>query len=178
MGRFWTKGQQASCEFNVFVGSLWMQFWFVRSQNDSPYETPSTHTLFWFVWHMPPSCPLCSPGNALLVNARHNRNTKQRYLSYWLWESSVEPGEQTEQEAGTCVLPVFWTCHHCCLPPALSPTDWFPAAWHMTGMRGASQVRAVAVGTRWCWRQSVSIQRWLEQAHKWMVLTFQRNVEP
>jgi len=138
------------------------------------------NTLYWLAWRMPPSCPLCSPGNALQFNACYSRNAKQRYLVSWLWESSVEPGELTEQEAGTFVhpVPVFWTCHHCCLPPVLSPTDWFPAAWHMTGMRGTSRVRAVAVGTRWCWRQSVSIQRWLEQVHKWMVLTLQRNVVP
>lgn len=141
---------------------------------------PSKHTLFWLIGHMPPFCPLCCPGNAVLVNARYSRNTKQRYLGSWQWESSIELGLLTEQEAGTCVhpVPVFWTCHHCCLPPALSLTDWFPVAWHMTGMRGTSQVQAVAVGTRWCWRQSVSIQHWLEQFQKWMVLTFQRNVVP
>jgi hypothetical protein len=141
---------------------------------------PLKYTLFWLVWHMPPSCPLCSSVNALLFNAHCSRNTKQWYLGYWLWESSFERGELTEQEAGTSVVhpvPVLWTCHHCCLPPVLSPTDWFPAAWRMTGMRGASQVRAIAVGMRWCWRQSVSIQRWLEQVHKWIVLTFQRNVQ-
>jgi hypothetical protein len=38
MGRFLTKGQQASSEFNLFVGSLRMQFWFFRRLNDSPYE--------------------------------------------------------------------------------------------------------------------------------------------
>ena len=68
MGRFWTKEWQASPEFNplntelnpichllallgaqhvlhvsrirvnLFVGSLWIQFWFVRSLNDSPYD--------------------------------------------------------------------------------------------------------------------------------------------
>jgi hypothetical protein len=38
MGRFWTKGRQAYSEFNLFVGSLWMWFWCVRSLDDSPYE--------------------------------------------------------------------------------------------------------------------------------------------
>ena len=38
MGRFWTKGRRASCEFNLFVGSLWLQFWFVRRLNDSHSE--------------------------------------------------------------------------------------------------------------------------------------------
>jgi hypothetical protein len=181
MGRFWTKGRRPSCEFNLFIVSLWLQFWFVRSLNDSPYE----------VRHQSTPCSdlsdTCHPPvlfvlQVMLCWLMHitAETTKQQYLGYWLWESSVEPGELTEQEAGTYVHPVpaFWTCHHCCLPPALSPTDWFPAAWHMMGMRGASQVRAVAVGMRWCWQQSVSIQRWLEQAHKWMVLKFRRNVEP
>lgn len=44
MGRLWTKQRQASREFNVLVGSWWMQFWFVRSLNDSPYEIHHQNT--------------------------------------------------------------------------------------------------------------------------------------